>query len=504
MLASFIKSRQGVRTAGRESVERGAHRRLLGLPLLASAAVLLGGCSMLEPQYESTERESLGQVGESLGIAAFTGESAAQGSHGGHSGHDGSAANSPLWRGSIALPVLDENATAQDYERFALLNHPRVYAAFYRWWAQVEAITPARSLPDPMLTFQADITDMLMSVMPGIMFEIPAWGKLEAMGKEAAAGARAAYREYVMALYETQTQLLMAWAQLRYSEQMLLLAEQSVQVLGQSVSIAGADYGTGRGMGSLQMQAEQMNARDKAVADLENLRDALELARVRFKAALGLGYADPAPFWPQEAFPAPAPASAEELWQQIAEGSPRLQALREMAAMATAQIAMAHTEGRPHFEAGVMVDTKSTPLMYRPEFKMTLPIWRDKIAAVIASAQAQELAAQADLGQAELELAAELAESLLMLRQSERLERYVRDVALPGIERARISADAGYRSGGGDFGSIASLRLMELQMKQDLAMAERDRSLSLAEIAMLTAGELAAPELLVRQSASQN
>src|ERR1019366_9481779 len=53
------------------------------------------------------------------------------------------------------LPVLASDSPPSDYLRFALLNHPQVEAAFYDWRRSVEAITPARSLPDPQLTFQA-------------------------------------------------------------------------------------------------------------------------------------------------------------------------------------------------------------------------------------------------------------------------------------------------------------------------------------------------------------
>ena len=80
------------------------------------------------------------------------------------------------------LPALTADSSLADYLRFALLNHPQVGAAFYDWRAAVEAITPARSLPDPKFTFEANIADTLMTFMPGIMFDLMTPGKRAAMG----------------------------------------------------------------------------------------------------------------------------------------------------------------------------------------------------------------------------------------------------------------------------------------------------------------------------------
>lgn len=467
--------------------------------LPATLAVLAGftaGCGMLEPDYETSEREALRQVGQGLGIARFAPQDANDSA--GEEGSAGRAGSASYSHSLQTLPAAD--APAEDYLRFALLNHPRVQGAFYLWWQQVEAITPARSLPDPMLTFQADITDMLMSLMPGLMFEIPGWGKLEAAGQEAAAGAQVAYQEYVLALHQTAAQVRMAWAQLHYSTQMVALGEESLVALGQSVAAAGAEYGTGSGMASLQMQAEQMNAKAKAAASLEDRRDDLVAARARFKSALGLRPADADPHWPTQAFPAEQTLSADELWERATAHNPRLAVMRAMAQMAVQQVQMAKTEGNPDFAIGLMADVKTNPVMFRPEAAVSLPIWRDKIAAILASAQAGELAAQASLSSEELELAAELAQTLAMLRRSERQLTYLQTHALPSVGRSRDSVDASYRSGVGDFGSLVTLRLMDVQMREEFEMATLEHAQALAELSLLAALPLPDEGLLASRS----
>src|SRR6266567_5737291 len=77
------------------------------------------------------------------------------------------------------LPTLQTNASLSDFLYFAVLNQPQVEAAYFDWAASVERITRERSLPDPRLTFQSDICDVVMSLMPGLMMEFPGPGKLK-------------------------------------------------------------------------------------------------------------------------------------------------------------------------------------------------------------------------------------------------------------------------------------------------------------------------------------
>lgn len=455
-------------------------------------SVMLGGCSLAEPQYEATEREALHGVGRSLGIAPFAEE--AQRAPG-----DSGSGSAPAVGKSLVLPELSAEATAEDYLRFALLKHPRVRGAFYRWWAQVEAITPARSLPDPVLTFEADIANTLLMLMPGLMLEFPGWGKRTAMGQEAAAAARVAYQEYQSALYQRALQVQEAWAQLHYSDQLLALAEASLALLGQSVAIANAGHRTGAG--SLQEQADELNAHGRATVLLAELIDQQQAARARFKSALGLHYSEPDPHWPPLAFPVPQGAADEaQLWAALYEHNPRLNALRAMAQLAATQVVLADKEGNPDFALGLMVDVKHSPVLFRPQAAMTLPLWRDKIDAVLASAQAQALAAAEAINEAELALAAELAQVLVVLRQSNRTLAYLSDVSLPNAERALLSADAAYRSGSGEFGVLTRLGTAELEVRAEIAAMERDRALAFAQLAMLSAQALPADGLVPAKS----
>ena len=98
-----------------------------------SATVILSGCNTAPKDYEQAARDHLDQV-------AYKYEANEQ--------------PDPT--------TLAAQPTPEDYLRFALLNHPQVAAAHAQWRARIAAINPARSLPDPKLTFQADIAKTVM------------------------------------------------------------------------------------------------------------------------------------------------------------------------------------------------------------------------------------------------------------------------------------------------------------------------------------------------------
>jgi outer membrane protein TolC len=437
------------------------------LASLAATAAALAGCRT--PAYEKQARDDIAAVARNF-----------------------RPADAP-----VELPVLTAASPAGDYLRFALLKHPQVEAAFYEWRASVEAITPARSQPDPRLSFEADITDMVMTAMPGFMFDFMGRGKRAAMGREAAAAGDVAYRDYAATVFATATAVRKAWVELAYIEEAIALRRQSASVLEQSAGMAQADYVTGRGMASLEKQTDILNESAKLKATLATLADQRVATRARFKAALGLRHDEADPAWPAQPLPSAPPADEETLWRRLSAANPRIASMRAMVDMTVAAVAVARRSGSPEFTAGLMADVKADPLMIRPQVTMTLPIWRGKIAATIASADARRLAAEARLNAEQIAMAAELAQMLFMVREAGRMIAYIDDAALPNIRRALASAEGGYQSGMGDFVTLAGMRLMELDLRLEQAAARRERETALADLALLVAGDVPADGLLV-------
>lgn len=391
-------------------------------------------------------------------------------------------------RADLSVPVLESLATQEDYLRFALLKHPRIAAAHADWRAAVEEITPARSLPDPKLTFEADIADMVMTLMPGLMFDIMGPGKRAAMGREAAATADVAYQDYRAVVLQVAAELKKTLADLAYIDAALGLRAESLAALDQTSAFAEADYSTGRGMGTLEDQVNARTETERIRIEVANLTDQRDAIRARLKAALGLRRDEPSPAWPTSFAPSPAPADEDALWSQVLLANPQLGSMRAMVQMAVSQVAVARKTRTPDFEIGAMVDLKASPLMVRPTAGMTLPIWRDKIAATIAAAEQRHEAASARLTAEEINLATELAQMTYMIREADRMIAFIDATALPGIVQTLESARAGYQSGMVSLSTVPSLELMALGMRLEKAAALRERERVLADLSLLITG----------------
>ncbi|WP_044891649.1 TolC family protein [Opitutus terrae] len=438
--------------------------------LLAALLLALAGCSTAPMAGERAAREQLGRV-----AAAYR-----------PSGH------------KPVLPVLGADSKLEDYVAFGVLNHPQVEAAYYDWRASVEAITPARAQPDPKLTFEADIADMLMTLMPGLMFDFMGAGKRAAMANEAAARSGVAYRAYVAAVLQTAAEVRKAWVELAYTTETLRLYTATLHNVDQSLQLAASEFSTGRGMVSFNEMVRLQNLVAEHHSHHAAFSDRRGAARARFKSALGLTRDEADPAWPESALQPTALPDEDTLWQRALAANPELGSMRAMVDIAVAEVGVANTTDRPDFAIGLMADVKADPLMYRPQASLSLPIWRDKIAATIAGAKARHDAAVARLTAEQLNLAAEIAQMLFMVREADRMIAYLDESALPNLERAAASAAAGYQSGMGGAAMIVDARHMALLMQLERAKALRERELAATDLLVVMAGEVpsAAPLLV--------
>jgi outer membrane protein TolC len=270
-------------------------------------------------------------------------------------------------------------------------------------------------------------------------------------------------------------------------------AEEAAPRCSISPHKGGADYATGA-HGHAGAETEILK-REPDAADEINISPTYALRARRFKAA------PPAVREPDPAGHAAVPQrplpDEEVLWRQLSALNPQLATMRAMVDMAVAEVSVARTTGAPDFTAGLMADVKANPLMLRPNATMTLPIWRNKIKAVIASAEARRLAAEARLDAEQLAMAAEFAQTLFMVREADRMIAYIDTAALPNIERALASAEGAYQSGMGDFGTLATLNIMGLDMRLERAAAHREREAALADLSLLVATGVPADGLLL-------
>ncbi|HEY0946733.1 MAG TPA: TolC family protein, partial [Opitutaceae bacterium] len=272
-----------------------------------------------------------------------------------------------------------------------------------------------------------------------------------------------------------------------YVDEALRLREASLGAIDQSAEVDAAAYATGRGMASLEAQVLFLNQTAQLRATIAALEDRRAAARTRFKSALGLTPDDADPPWPRIALSMTALPAEAELWRAVKAANPELASMRAMVEMAIAGVEVARKTRTPDFALGAMADLKADPLMVRPTASVSLPIWRGKIAATIAAAEARRDAAVARLDAERLNLAAELAQMLFMVRETERMISYLDESALPNLERSIASAEAAYQSGMSGPGMIPQTRLMVLGMQLERIEALRERETAVTDLLLMVA-----------------
>ncbi len=388
------------------------------------------------------------------------------------------------------LPVLTADSPLSDYLRFALLNHPQVEAAYDDWRGAVLAIAPARALPDPKLTFQADIASTVTSLMPGFMFDLMSTGRRAAMGREATVASELARRRYVTAVLTTAAEVKKSWLDLAALEASRSLKQQMLDVAEEAIRFSHAEHATMHAMGSLDQLAQQLNDAGRLRLEVANLDDQRTAFRARFKAALGLAREAADPPWPAPASLVATPLPDDDaFWAAARTANPQLGEMRAMVEMAVAEAAVEEKARTPDLAAGLMADLKMNPVLWRPLAEVTLPIWRQKIADAVAAARARHDAAAARLQAEEIMTAAELARMTYMVREADRMLAYLDGTAIPNLRQSLASLSAAYATGMTNFAMIPGTQGMILAMQVERIAVLRDREKTLADLSLLVAGE---------------
>ena len=181
---------------------------------------------------------------------------------------------------------------------------------------------------------------------------------------------------------------------------------------------------------------------EKLRTDTVNLEDSRRVLLAQFKAALGLRADEPDPPVPAEAAFVETKLSDEEWLALALKQNPRLQELAAEIQVADAALRVADREKEPDFSAGGEVDVKASPVVWNPQLSLTLPLWRDKLAAELASARIARRGAQARLTAEQIDLAVDFTEQSYLIREADRELALLRERLLP---RARGVAGRGPR-----------------------------------------------------------
>ena len=385
-----------------------------------------------------------------------------------------------------ALPALETNSGLSNFLAFAMLNQPQVEAAYFDWAASIDRITRERSLPDPKLTFSSEIADMVMTLMPGLMMDFPGPGKLKAAANVATAESAAKYFAFESSVLQTGFAVKKAYYQLHFLDERIRINRETLSLLANLETSARARNEVGKV--TLQDVYRAQIEQDQLTTEIANLEDSHRPLLAQFKGALGLAHDQMDPPVPARFESAPLDLNADDLLATAFARNPRLKAMEAEVRMAEANITLAAKSKVPDFSLGLMADAKAAPIMFRPLAGMTLPIWRDKIAAQIAQAQAKKRAAEARLTSEQLMLTVDFAMKSYDYREVSRMLALLQKQLIPKAGKSLEIARSSYLSGQTDFFNLidAERTLLNFQLSEVEARARRE--IILAELSLIIAG----------------
>lgn len=384
------------------------------------------------------------------------------------------------------LPTLTPNSPLHDFLLFAMLNQPKVEAAYYDWAASIERITRERSLPDPQFLFQTDIASTISSVMPGLMQAFPGPGKLGLQADVASTESQARYFTFESSVLQTAYELKRAYYQIYFLQERVDINRETLALLSDLEKLARAQNEVGKVtlQDVLRAQIEQ----DRLATDIANLEDSRNSLRAQFKAALGLQVGQPEPAVPVKFESTALDLTSDKLLAAAFKQNPRLKAMEADVERAEASLRLAYKARVPDYSAGLMLDVNAAPVMGRPLFGMTLPIWKDKIAAELAGAQSNKQAATARLTAEQIQLTVDFAEKSFAYREITRILLLLRDKLIPKARQSLDIARASYPTGQINFFNLIDAERSLLGFQLAEVEARTQRELVLAELSLIVLG----------------
>lgn len=388
-------------------------------------------------------------------------------------------------------PHLEGDAGLDDYLVYALRASPSLEVARQRWQADLERARGATVLPDPRVSYSYFLRQVETRVGPqrqkaGLSQSFPWFGVRRLRGEVASAQAAAALQEYEQAKLRLYSQVVAAYSEYYYLGRAVAVAREHVLLIAHLEEVARARYATGAAPYSavIQAQVELARLHDR----VRSLEDGRRPAVARLNAALNRPAGEGLP-WPESLDLPDATVTDEAAVAWLAEASPELRRLDELARKAATAEALAAKSSYPGITLGLeyvdtgkpvtpgMADAGKDPVMAM--VAASVPIWRGAYRSQVAAARLEHAAVKARRRDLANQLQASLQQALFHVRDAERQMKLYRDTLVPLAEQSLKVALQAFESGRASFLSLidAQRLLLELELKSERALADRGKGL---------------------------
>ncbi len=400
--------------------------------------------------------------------------------------------------GSSSAVLLDDNASLDDYLKYALLNNPGVKAAFADWTAAVEAGAQADALPNPTLSYAYFIENVETRVGPQkqkleISQMFPWFGKRGLKGDIAALSAKAAYESYEAAKLQLLYKVQNTYFEYYYLGRSISTTERNVKLMRDLEGVVRAKYKASSlpHAALLKLQVELGSLEDR----LKSLRDLRTPMQAKLNAAMNRPVNSPVP-WPK-GLPSDADAPSEaEAEQLIQANNPELKALAHRAEGQAAAAKLSKKNYYPNLMLGAgIIDTGDSSMPNVQDsgkdaitamVGISLPIWVGTYRAASREAKAREEAATHRIEEKTNTLRADLAIALYNYRDAGRKLRLYDDTLIPKARESFEVSTKAFESGSADFINVIDAQRVMLDFELGRERALTTRAQRLAELEMLT------------------
>jgi len=393
------------------------------------------------------------------------------------------------------IPDANSLVGIEDYLRYAAFNNASLRASFQSWKAVVEAITQAKSLPDPKFNYGYFIREVETRVGPqrqkfDIMQTFPWFGTIKARTDQAAARAKAAHKRYEAKKLELFQQVKHAYYEYSYLAKAIAITNESLELIGHFEEVARTKYA-----GATSSHPDIIRAQIE-LAILEDRLKSLKELRPTITAELNSILNRPASSdlpWPQSLQYQQTSISFPQLYALIIENNPDLQAVDyEIEAMRNNE-RLAKKKSFPNIGIGLSyIDTAHALASGVSDsgrdsivamVSLNLPIWTDSYKAAERQARAQLSKTRQEKIQLENTLGARAQRLLYEFEDTGRKIHLYSDIVIPKTKEMVLASETAYQAATIDFLSLidAQDKLLKYELLYERAVAQNAQKLAKLE-----------------------